>query len=297
MAYTPKDIILDRVRIGSPDNVMLEGRGNFDRAHATGKLTLGATSASLVQLTGMMTPIAPQIAARLTAASAAPGPAHANLALELGTSKAASGDRIAASAELDLDAPQLKGHVSATASPLASSIRGIDLDALSRSEVNLRSKVSAERGDALLALLGLDHAVAADGSLQFEGSASGVFRQPLRLSAKMWGANIDAEAQGTAEPSSQKANVNLKVRSVNLAPLFSLKPSDSATQNVRLFANVSLAGNKLSFDDLDSVAAGSRLRGHIAFNLDEPREIDGEVGARHARSCAGLCARDRRRRT
>ncbi len=278
LAYTPKDIILDRVRIGSPDNVMLEGRGDFDRVHATGKLTLDATSASMVQLAGMMTPIAPQIAARLTAASAAPGPVHTNLALELGTGKAVSGDRVAASAELDLDAPQLKGHVSASASPLASSIRGIDLDTLSRSEVNLRSKFSAERGDALLALLGLDHAVAADGSLQFEGSASGVFRQPLRLSAKMWGANLDAEAQGTAEPSSQKANINLKVRSVDLAPLFSLKPSDNAMQNVRLFANVSLAGNKVSFDDLDSVAAGSRLRGHVALDLAEPREIDGELG-------------------
>jgi large subunit ribosomal protein L24 len=276
LAYTPKDIILNRVKIGSPDNVMLEGGGNFDRVHATGKLALAATSASTVQLAGMITPIAPQIAARLTAANA--GPVRANLALELGTNKAATGDRVAASAELDLDAPQLKGKIMATASPLASSIRGIDLDALSRSEVNVRSKFSAERGDALLALLGLDHAVAAAGSLQFEGSASGVFRQPLRLSAKMWGANIDAEAQGTAEPSSQKVNLNLKVRSVNLAPLFSLKPSDGAAQNVRLFTNLSLAGNKLSFHDLDGVGAGSRLRGHLALNLGEPREIDGELG-------------------
>jgi large subunit ribosomal protein L24 len=259
LAYTSKDVILDRVRIGSPDNMMLEGRGEFDRVHATGKVTLGATAASMVQLAGVITPVAPQIAARLVAASAAPGPVRANLALELGTGKATD-DRIAASAELDLDAPQLKGHVSATTSPPASSVRAIDLDALSRSEVNVRSKFAAERGDALLALLGLDHVVAADGGLQFEGSAIGVFRQPLRLSAKMWGANIDAEAQGTAEPWSQTANLNLKVRSVNLAPLFSLKPSDGAAQNVRLFANASLAGNKLSFDDLDSVAAGSRLR-------------------------------------
>ena len=278
LAYSPKDIVLDRVRIGSSDNVRLEGRGEFDRVNATGKLTLGATSASMVQLAGAMTPIAPRIAARLAAANFAPGPVRANLTFELGTGKAAAGDRVAASAEVDLDAPQLKGLVSASASPSASSIRAIDLDALSRSEVNIRSKFSAERGDALLALLGLDHAVAADGSLQFEGSGSGAFRQPLRVSTKIWGANIDAEAQGTVEPSAQKANLNLKVRSVNLGPLLSLKPSDSAAQNVRLFGNVSLAGNKLTFDDLDSIAAGSRLRGHLAVSLDEPREIEGEVG-------------------
>jgi uncharacterized protein involved in outer membrane biogenesis len=280
LAYTPKEVILDRVKIGSPDTVMLEGGGNFDRVLGFGKLMLGSTSASMAQLAGMIAPIAPQVAARLTASSTAPGPVRASLALELGTNKAVPGDRVAASAELDLDAPQLKGRISASASPLASSVRAIDLDAIGRSEVSLRSKFSAERGDVLLALFGLDRAVAADGSLQFEGSASGVWRQPLRLSAKMWGANVDAEAQGTAEPWAQspKASVNLRVRSINLAPLFGLKPSDSAAQNVRLFATASLAGNKLSLDDLDSVAAGSRLRGHLALTLDEPREVDGELG-------------------
>ncbi len=79
----------------------------------------------------------------------------------------------------------------------------------------------------MLALLGLDRAIAAgDGAVQFEGSASGVWRTPLRLSAKMWGTGIDAEMQGTAEPWAQvpEAGVNLKVRSVNLAPMFGLKP-------------------------------------------------------------------------
>jgi uncharacterized protein involved in outer membrane biogenesis len=280
LAYTPKDVILDRVRIGSPGSVMLEGGGNFDRVHGTGKLVLASTAASMMQLAGAVTPLAPQVAARLTASNPAAGPVHANLTLELGTGKAVPGDRVAVSAQLDLDAPQLKGRISAGASLLSSSVRAIDLDAISRSEVSLRTRLSAERGDALLALLGLDHAVAADGSLQFEGSASGTFRQPLRLSAKIWGANIDGEAQGTAQPwgQSPNASLNLKVRSVNLAPLFSLKTSDAAARNVRLFANVSLAGNKLSLDDLDSVAAGSRLRGHLAVNLDEPREIDGELG-------------------
>ena len=144
----------------------------------------------------LITPLAPQIAARLTAANTVRARARQSGARTRDRQGRAGRSRRCVG-ELDLDAPQLKGTVSASASPLSSSIRAIDLDALSRSEVNLRAKFSAERGDALLALLGLDHAVAADGSLQFEGSANGVFRQPLRLSAKMWGANIDAEAQGT----------------------------------------------------------------------------------------------------
>ena len=41
---------------------------------------------------------------------------------------------------------------------------------------------------------------------------------------------------------------------------------------------LSLAGNKLTFEDIDSVAAGSRLRGHLAVTLDEEKAVDGEVG-------------------
>ena len=39
-----------------------------------------------------------------------------------------------------------------------------------------------------------------------------------------------------------------------------------------------LAGNKLTFDDLDSSFGGSRLRGSVAVTLGEEKEIDGEIG-------------------
>jgi len=53
----------------------------------------------------------------------------------------------------------------------------------------------------LLALLGLDRVIAAgEGSAQFEGSANGAWGAPLRLKAKISGAGLDAEAQGSAEP-------------------------------------------------------------------------------------------------
>ena len=60
--------------------------------------------------------------------------------------------------------------------------------------------------------------------------------------------------------------------------------ADVSAQNVRLFSHVSVAGNKLTFEDLDSVAAGSRLRGHVALSLGEAVDLtahllrDGEAG-------------------
>jgi AsmA-like C-terminal region/AsmA family len=278
--YTPKTFSLDRLNFGQAGGVTMDGAGSFDRADATGKLTLTAGAASLAQITALVAPFAPALTARLDAMGTPPGPARLKLALDT-AKNAEAADRASARVVLDLDAPQLKGVISVTAKPQVSAIRAGDLEAIGRSELSIESKLLAERGDSLLVLLGLDHAVSAgDGAVQFEASVSGVFGAPLRLNARMWGGSLDAEAQGTAEPWAQTptASVNLRVRSVNLAPVFGLKPSDRAAQNVRVFTHVSLAGNKLSFDDLDSVAGGSRLRGHLALTLDQPREVDGEIG-------------------
>jgi large subunit ribosomal protein L24 len=109
---------------------------------------------------------------------------------------------------------------------------------------------------------------------------SGMWRAPLRLNVKMSGAGLDAEAQGTAEPWAQdtRASVNLKVRSANLAPLFDLKPTDALAQNISLSSRVSLAGSRLTFDDVDTAMSGSRLRGRVALTLDEQKTVEGEVG-------------------
>src|SRR5581483_12437940 len=67
-------------------------------------------------------------------------------------------------------------------------------------------------------------------------------------------------------------------RGLNLTPLFGLKVSDKFTQETGLSARVSLAANRLTFDDIDGTMAGSRLRGHAAVTLDDERKIEGEVG-------------------
>jgi AsmA-like protein len=277
--YTPKAFLLDRLKFGQPDGVMLDGGGNFDRANSTGRLAIDASTASMGQLTGLIAPLAPSLAARLDALATAPGPVRTKFVLNLGGGKEQVADRIVARADVELDAPQLRGRSSLTATPPVAAIRGLDLESLRLSEIKMETRLTAQRGASLVALLGLDQAVAAgDSAVQFEGVANGVWGKPFRLNAKLWGAGMDADAQGTADPWTSQAGVNLRVRSVNLAPIFGLPPSDGALRNVRLFARASLAGNKLTLDDLDSVAAGSRLRGRLTLNLDDQRSVDGEIG-------------------
>ena len=280
LGYGPELLSLDQLKIGDAGNVLLEANANFDRANATGKLALNSTAASLDKIAAMIAPLAPSVAARLSALGTSPGPAHLKLALQL-DNDAGHADRAHARAMLDLDAPQLTGSVTFTANPVVAAVRAIEIDKIRRSEFGVESSLSSPHANALLALLGLDHAVTAgEGAAQFQGSLAGVWGEPLRLKAKLSGSGLDAEAQGTVQPQLQepKASVNLTVRHVNLTPLFVLKPSDSLAQNISLSSRVALAGNKLTFDDLDGMLAGSRLRGRMAISLADEKSIDGDVG-------------------
>ncbi|MBR0799291.1 AsmA family protein [Bradyrhizobium jicamae] len=278
LAYSPKDIVLERVKIGQPGDVALDASGRFDRTSATGKLALDATAASLGRLVAIVQPFAPSFAARLGALRADAGPVRAKLALDLGNGKTA--DRTAAQATLDLDAPQVKGHTVLSATTPAAAIRGLDFDTISRSDLALETKFTASDANALLALLGLDHVVAAGaGAAQFEGTMNGAWHAPLRLKARLWGAGLDADAEGTAEPwaKDSRSSVNLRIRSADLSPLLQLKPSDNLG-SVRLSSRVMLAGDKVTFDDLDSIVAGSRLRGRLAVTLADQKSVEGEIG-------------------
>jgi large subunit ribosomal protein L24 len=279
--YDAKTLSLDRLKIGDPSGVSIEGAGSFDRTNAIGRLALDASAGSLSQVTGLIAPLAPAVLApRLNAIAAMPGPVRLKLALEL-DKNTEHADRANARATFDLDAAQLKGSATVTATPDIAALRGIDVDALRKSEVDVESKLSSERGGPLLSLLGLDRAIAAgDGPAQFEASVTGAWGAPLRLKATLSGSGLDAEAQGTAAPWAQDttANLNLKVRSVDLAPLFDLKSSGMPAQNLSLASRVSLKGNRLTFEDLDSTIAGSRLRGRVSFTLDEEKSVEGELG-------------------
>ena len=200
---------------------------------------------------------------------------------------AGQADRVHARAVLDLDAPQLKGTAIITAEPAVAAIHGIDLDALGRSEFGIETKLSfrSRAAPCWRCLVSIDLIAAGEGPAQFEGTATGAWGAPLRLKAKISGAGLDADAHGSAEPwaPEAKANVNLNVRSADLGPLLDLKPADTLAQNISLSSRVTLAGNSLTFDDLDSSIAGSRLRGRLAVTLDQEKDDRGRN--RRSTSC------------
>ena len=284
LGYDPKTWTLESLKIGEATGLMLEGKGAFDRADATGKLALDSSAASLSQLAGAVTPLWPQLAARLNAMKLNPGPAHVKLALAIGKDSGRA-DRTNAQASIDLDAPQFKGSLTIAAKPGSASLRDADVDKLVHGEVTLDTRIASEQGASLLTLLGLDGVIAArEGPGKLQGSISGAWGTPLRVKLDLTGVGLEAEAQGTADPfksmdlKSIQANLSLKGRVLNLSPLFDLKPSDRLAQDVSLSSRMALANGKLTFDDIDGTMAGSRLRGRLAMTLDGERKVEGELG-------------------
>lgn len=280
LGYGPNTISLERLRIGQGNGVVLEGSGAFDRTEVTGKLALNATSDSLARIAGLVSPFAPAFAARLNAIPPVAGRTSVQFALDVGRDRVQA-DRAAARAVLNLAAPQINGALTMTATPSIAAVRGMDIRTLSRGEVTLESKLSAASGSAVLALLGLERTVAAgQGALSFEGSATGAWRAPLRVTAKFSGADFDADVQGTADLAHEKPQAALAVvvRRANVAPLFGLKPSDPVAQNISLSSHLAVADGKLTFDDIDALVAGSRIRGHAVLNVTAGTSIDAHIG-------------------
>lgn len=284
VAYDPKTITIDQIKFGQGEGVTTEGSGRFSRADATGRLRLTSNAASLSQMTALLQPVAPKLAARLDAVGQTPGAAQLKLTLDL-TKDAKSADHADARGVLEFDVPQLKGTATLTAKPWTAALQRFDLDAIGRTEVSLDTKMAAAQGDVLLTLLGLDRVASVNGTpLQFEANASGAWRAPTRVSLKLSGAGLDGEAQGTAELWSAstietaKANLALRIRSANLSPLVGLKPQDATAQNVRVFGRLGLSAGRLTLDDLDSTVGGAHLLGHLAMTLDDDKQIDGEIG-------------------
>ncbi|TJX00507.1 hypothetical protein E8M68_13930, partial [Neisseria gonorrhoeae] len=135
--------------------VSSEGSGRFDRADATGRLVLTSMAGSLKEITSLVQPIAPRIAARFDALSIPSGAARLKLTLDLAKDPT-NLERSQAKAVLDLDAPQLKGSATLTAKPSAAALRSFEVDAIDRTELGIESRLSSEQGHLVLALLGLD---------------------------------------------------------------------------------------------------------------------------------------------
>ena len=272
-AYSSQAISLDRLEIGDAGKLAVSGYGLFDRVGALGTLSLNATAPSFDQFKRFIPREAPAIVERLRALSIPPGEAHASLSVEMAKSQQRAG-QVDAHATLAIDAPQIKAQASVATSSAFHAETGVDLGALSKSPVTLKTRIETEQGSRLLGLLALDRIVAGRGSLRLEGNASGTWRSPLTFDVKLDGDGLDAEVQGTGDPWADQpaATATLNARRLDIAPLFDLR----SAVVVGLSSRLALAGDALTFDDLDAMVGASRARGRLKV-LCAPATVEGAL--------------------
>ncbi|MEW6638924.1 MAG: AsmA-like C-terminal region-containing protein [Pseudomonadota bacterium] len=317
LGYGPTALTLTSLKLGGAGGVTVEGSGAFDRTATTGKLGLKARAASLEALSSFLSPVLPAaLAARLAALPATPADARSDIKSDTKTNakgeakadpradqksgaklkvaltldrmdkadraNAGRGDAGVANvlASFDLDAPQLKGTVRASAAPAIAALNRLDTEALARNDVSIDGKLTAEQGRALLTLLGLERTIAAgEGAAQVEATATGAFKAPLRFKAKLVGTDLDADAQGSCEPwaDEPKAAMTLGARRLDLSPLLDL-PAGRAPAIAALSSRLAVAGAQLSFEDIDSTVAGARVRGRLSLTRGDQPAFAGELG-------------------
>ena len=195
-------------------------------------------------------------------------------------------DLASARAVLDLDAPQLKGAVTVTAKPAIAALAR-DRSRRAPGAAKSASNRSCRRSRAVRCWPCWDSITRSPRVGVRRNSrdpSSGTWHAPLRLKARMTGAGLDADAQGTAgpwapEPDGQRQSDDT---AADFTPLFDLKPADRWHAMSACRHGSSLAGGKLTLDDLDGSIAGSRLRGHIVLTLGDAKERRGRSRSRHA---------------
>ncbi|ABD06735.1 AsmA [Rhodopseudomonas palustris HaA2] len=282
--YGPGTVSLDQLEARSASGVTLQGDGRLDRANAIGRLNLAALAPSLRPIADALDQVAPTIAARLKTIGegpgAAPGDARISIALTLEADKAKAG-QVNAGAVAQIDSRPLKGTVTLKATPSGADIGDLKADALSRSNISLSGKLSAERGVSLLTLLGLDRAIAAgEGGGTLDLAASGAWGGPLKVKAHLTSAALDIAADGPVEPwaAEPKATLSLNARRVDLAPLFDLAAAGGDAARISATSRLAVAGRQWSFNEIDAGLGGARLRGRLALTLGDEIGVDGEAG-------------------
>lgn len=280
LGYDAHALVLDKLRVGQANGLTVDGSGVFHRENATGQLALQASAPSVGRIADVIAPWAPVVAERLQAdAARTPGAARVTLDLDL-HEDAADKARVRARAALDVTTPQLRAKATLQGAPSRDAIGRVDVAALKRSELRADIDASSANGAVLLTWLGLDRALATDATpARLTGSAEGRWDAPWRIKADLSAGPLAAEARGSVTPAAQiSADINLKLRGANVAPLLGLDATQPLARDASLSSHVTRDGDKLRFGDIDATVAGSRLRGRLDVALADQGRFDGELG-------------------
>jgi large subunit ribosomal protein L24 len=234
-----------------------------------GDMRIDLDAPDMAPVTAVLAKFAPQTAAML--ASRAPLMAPVKLRARL----TIDGANASTLAKLGIDGSLGKVRVALNGQGNA------DVVAFSAGDIKLDGKFEADDGKVLVAMLGLNRTVAVDaGSGALTVKASGPAQGDMQIESRLTAGGLDSSITGTANlfGTSRRATLLATIVRADIAPLRGPGAAQPALP-ITFASRVALAGNDLSFADINATIGGASLRGKLSATLRRPSRIEGDLEA------------------
>jgi uncharacterized protein involved in outer membrane biogenesis len=265
---------IDKLSVADLGGAAFSASGRIDTTQPTprGSINVDLTAPDVAPVLAVLSRFAPATVASLGRGTASMSPAKLRARLVV------DGAAPAAMARINIDGTLGKARIALAAQGNADTFTP---GAKSAGELRLDGKLEADDGKVLLSMIGLDRVVEIEPGagalfLNLAGPATGDLKLDGRLLAK----GLEAKASGTARPfaAAPAAALRATIVRANAAPLRGAGEARAALP-VMFDGRVALAGDDLSFTEINASVGGTALRGKASWSLGLPHRIAGEIDA------------------
>jgi large subunit ribosomal protein L24 len=148
-------------------------------------------------------------------------------------------------------------------------------------DLKLDGKLEADNGKSLLALLGLDRAVAvAPGPGALTVNFSGPARGELRLGSRLTAGGLEANIDGTARLAgdSRSASLRANISRADFSPLRG-RGGVPVALPAAFAANIAMTEKDVLLTEINATIGGAAVRGKLSATLERPSRVQGEIDA------------------
>ena len=266
-------LLIDKLSVADLGGAAFAASGRIDTRAATprGSINVDLNAPDMAPVFALLSRFAPATVGALGANAAAMAPARLQGKLTIDGAPALA--RLSVQGRLGQVRLALNGQGNAAA------------DVLSRGDLKIDGALEADDGKTLLAMLGLDHALATEpGAASLKVSLNGPANGDLKLDARLAAKGLDAKATGTARPfaTAPTAALHLIVARANAAPLRGRAGAEMAALPLAFDGKLALSGEQVSATDINANVGGAAIRGKLAMTLATPHRLSGEIEADNA---------------
>lgn len=257
---------IDKLSVADLGGAAFSASGRIVTAASTpqGSMRVDLDAPDMTPVMALLARFAPQAARTLGGGAAAMAPArlHAQLTID---------EAVPAVAKLAIDGNLGKVRVALNGQANADAI------AFTAGDIKLDAKLEADDGKILIAMLGLDRALAVNaGPGNLTLTANGPARGELKIDGKLTAGGLDAGAGGTVKIFTDTPSAALRV-TILRADAGPLRGGTPAPLPVTFAGNVTLTAKDVALSDINATMAGATLRGKFELTLPAPRRVQGEI--------------------